>query len=82
MTLELPQHLEEWIQAQVQSGKYANPVEVIQNTLETALRQAQAQAALETMLDRGFADVGSGKTHRFETLEDFRAAVQARVQTA
>ena len=81
MILELPKHLEEWVMLQVQTGKYASAKEMIQNTLENA-RQQQTQAELETMLERGFDDLEQGRTHRFESLQAFQAAIKARAKTA
>ena len=78
MTVELPQHLEEWVLAQVKTGKFDSPMAFVQNTLEWVLQRQQAEAQLETLLDKGFADLEQGKTHRFDSLEEFRAAVKAR----
>lgn len=81
MTINLPQHIEEWIHSQVKTGQSESPLEFIQDMLEAAYKRQQAQAQLETLLDRGFADLEQGKVHSIDSLEAFRSAVQAKVRS-
>ncbi len=71
----LGKHFEEFVQAQLASGRYNNASEVLREALRLMEWREQRRAALDTALDRGIADIEAGRVH---DAEDVFAELKAR----
>jgi antitoxin ParD1/3/4 len=85
-SMSLGEHWQSFIQAQVDSGRYASATEVVRESLRRMEEQEQKLAALRAMVAEGLAQVERG-----EVVEDFDfdrffqdrvAAARAREQGA
>lgn len=62
----LGKHFEEFVEAQLATGRYNNASEVVQDALRLMEDREQRLAALDAAIERGMADIGAGRVHDAE----------------
>jgi antitoxin ParD1/3/4 len=62
MNISLTPELEHWIQKKVESGHYQTLSEVVREALRTQIQREQQRDELRTMIEKGWAEVETGKT--------------------
>ena len=80
MSVTVNPQLEDFIQTQVQSGRFHNPSEVIQAGLEALQRELDLAAAFDAQLEQGFEDFEAGRFQSFDSIAQLRSEVESRVQ--
>jgi len=75
----LGQHFEAFIRAQLASGRYADASEVVRDALRLMEEREHRLAAVDAALERGLADIESGRVHDADTVFDELEARYARM---
>jgi antitoxin ParD1/3/4 len=71
----LGKHFEQFVQAQLASGRYNNASEVLRDALRLMEERERRMAALDIAIERGIADLKAGRVH---DAEDVFADLKAR----
>ena len=66
----LGRHFESFVQAQLASGRYNNASEVLRDALRLMEARERRLSALDTVIERGMADVTAGRVVDAETVFD------------
>ena len=78
----LGKHFENFVQAQLASGRYGNASEVVRDALRLMEDRERRLAALDQAVERGMADLEAGRIHDadkvFEDLEAEIASLPSR----
>ena len=63
-------HFEAFVQAQLASGRYNNASEVLRDALRLMEERERRLSALDSVIERGMADVAGGRVADAETVFD------------
>jgi antitoxin ParD1/3/4 len=66
----LGKHFEEFVQAQLASGRYNNASEVLRDALRLMEERERRLAALDTAISRGITDIEAGRLHDADSVFD------------
>ena len=72
-------HFEAFVQAQLASGRYNNASEVIRDALRLMEDRERRLAALDVAIERGMADINTGRVTAADTVFDRLEAKYARL---
>ncbi len=64
----LGKHFEDFVQAQLASGRYNNASEVIRDALRLMEERQRRLAAFDAVIERSLADSDAGRVHDAETV--------------
>ena len=74
MNISLPEQMREWVQAQIEAGKYASSSDYVRDLI----RQDQERRDKITLLQRAIEEgLGSGKAEEF-SFEEFKEMMRKR----
>jgi antitoxin ParD1/3/4 len=66
----LGKHFESFVQSQLASGRYNNASEVLRDALRLMEERERRMAALDASIERGVADINSGRVHDLDEVCD------------
>ena len=66
----LGKHFETFVQAQLASGRYNNASEVVRDALRLMEDRERKLAALDAAIERGLADIETGRVHDLDDAFD------------
>jgi antitoxin ParD1/3/4 len=66
----LGKYFEDFVQAQLASGRYNNASEVLRDALRLMEARERRLAALDASIERGLADIKAGRVHDAEEVFD------------
>ena len=55
MNISLPDKMKEWVEAQAETGRYANASDFIRDLIRKELEKGKTKAWLETEIEKGYA---------------------------
>jgi putative addiction module antidote protein, CC2985 family len=79
MNVSLPDKMKQWIEEQVQTGRYGNASDYVRDLVRRDQERADAQEKLQQMVDEALAS-GRVKMGRDELLARMRAKAKAAVE--
>lgn len=74
MNVSLPDQMKEWVEDQLQDGRFGNTSDYVRHLIRRDQERAEAVAALQAALDEGL-ESGPAKSFDFD---DFRARMKDR----
>jgi antitoxin ParD1/3/4 len=75
----LGKHFEDFVQAQLASGRYNNASEVIRDALRLMEERQRRLAAFDAVIERSLADSDAGRVHDAENVFDDLEAKYSRM---
>jgi antitoxin ParD1/3/4 len=75
----LGKHFESFVQTQLASGRYNNASEVLRDALRLMEERERRLSALDSVINRGMADVQAGRVHDADTVFDELEAKYAQM---
>ena len=66
----LGKHFESFVQSQLASGRYNNASEVLRDALRLMEERERRMVALDASIERGIADINSGRVHDLDEVCD------------
>jgi len=76
MNISLPEQMREWVQAQIEAGKYASSSDYIRDLIRQDQERRDKVSAIQRAIDEGLA---SGEAEEFD-FADFKHGMMKRAQ--